>query len=140
LDVYDHYGFVTDRAVFEHCFHLQETELEGLKARNTIVSSCPTSNNFLGSGLFNFEKVSQHINRINFASGCGAGNTISMLRVMDDAYKVAMLSGYKLPSTLRWYLCTLDSARALQIDDKAGNFEKIKKLILLSLILKQQIF
>ena len=123
LDVYDRYGLVTDRAVFGHCIHLTEAELEVIKAKKAIIASCPTSNNFLGSGLFNFERVSKYTERITFASDWGAGNTISMLRVMDDAYKVAMLTGYKLPSMLRWYLCTLGSARALKLDDKIGNFE-----------------
>ncbi len=123
LDVYDRYGLVNDRAVFGHCIHMSEAELEVFKAKKAIISSCPISNNFLGSGLFNFERTAEYTDRITFASDWGAGNSISMLRVMDDAYKVAMLSGYKLPSMLRWYLCTLGSARALQIDDKIGNFE-----------------
>lgn len=127
LDVYDHYGLITDRAVLGHCIHLKEAELQVIKAKKAILASCPTSNNFLGSGLFKFENVTKYTNRITFASDWGAGNTISMLRVMDDAYKVAMLTGFKLPSMLRWYLCTLGSARSLQIDDKIGNFEKGKE-------------
>ena len=127
LDVYDHFGLVTERAVFGHCIHLTEPELIVFKEKKAIVSSCPTSNNFLGSGLFNFERTSKYTDRITFASDWGAGNFLSMLRVMDDAYKVAMLSGFKLPSMMRWYLCTLGSARALQLDDKIGNFEKGKE-------------
>lgn len=127
LDVYDRYGLVTDRAVFGHCIHLTEAELEIIKAKKAIIAHCPTSNNFLGSGLFNFGRVSKYTDRITLATDWGAGNTISQLRVMDDAYKVAMLTGYKLPSMLRWYLCTLGAARALQLDDKIGNFEKGKE-------------
>ncbi|OGT45266.1 MAG: guanine deaminase [Gammaproteobacteria bacterium RIFCSPHIGHO2_12_FULL_41_20] len=127
LDVYDHYGLVTDRAVFGHGIHLTELELEVLKAKKSILAHCPTSNNFLGSGLFNFKRTSQYTNRITLGTDWGAGNTMSMLRVMDDAYKVAMLSGFKLPSMLRWYLATLGAARALHIDDKVGNFEKGKE-------------
>jgi len=127
LDVYDHYGLVTERSVFGHCIHLTDAELEVMKEKKAIIASCPTSNNFLGSGLFDFSRVSKHTQNITFATDWGAGNTISMLRVMDDAYKVAMLSGYKLPSMMRWYLCTLGSARALKIADKIGNFEKGKE-------------
>ncbi len=127
LDVYDRYGLVTDRAVFGHCIHLTEPELEVIKEKKAIIAHNPTSNNFLGSGLFNFGRVLKYTNRITLGTDWGAGNTMSMLRVMDDAYKVAMLSGYKLPSMLRWYLATLGAARALQIDDKIGNFEKGKE-------------
>lgn len=127
LDVYDHFGLVTDRAVFGHCIHLTEPELEVFRDKKAIMSHCPTSNNFLGSGLFNFERASKYSERITLASDWGAGNFMSMLRVMDDAYKVAMLSGFKLPSMMRWYLCTLGAARALQLDDKIGNFEKGKE-------------
>lgn len=127
LDVYDHYGLVTDRAVFGHCIHLTEAELEVFKAKKAIISHCPTSNNFLGSGLFDYGRVSKYTENITLATDWGAGNTISMFRVMDDAYKVAMLKGYKLPSMVRWYLCTLGAARALKIDSKIGNFEKGKE-------------
>lgn len=122
-DVYDHFGLVTDRAVFGHCIHLTEQELAIFKEKKAIIASCPTSNNFLGSGLFNFQRTSKYTERITFATDWGAGNTLSMLRVMDDAYKVAMLSGFKLPSMMRWYVCTLGAARALQMEDKIGNFE-----------------
>ena len=123
LDVYDHYGLVTDRTVLGHCIHMTEPELEVIKERKAIVGTCPSSNNFLGSGLFDFKRMFKYTDRVTLATDWGAGTTISMLRIMDDAYKVAMLSGYKLPSMLRWYMCTLGSARALQLDDKIGNFE-----------------
>lgn len=127
LDVYDHFGLVTDRSILGHCIHLTDAELILFRDKKAIIASCPTSNNFLGSGLFNFKRASKYTDRITFATDWAAGNSISMLRVMDDAYKVAMLSEFKLPSMLRWYLCTLGSARALQLDDKIGNFEKGKE-------------
>ena len=127
LDVYDHFGLVTDRAVFGHCIHLTEPELEVFRDKKAIIASNPTSNNFLGSGLFDFKRTSEYTERITFGTDWAAGNSMSMLRVMDDAYKVAMLKGYKLSSMMRWYLCTLGAARSLQIDDKIGNFEKGKE-------------
>lgn len=127
LDVYDKFGLVTERAVFGHCIHLKEEELEVFKEKKAIIAWCPTSNNFLGSGLFNFKRTRNYTDCITLATDWGAGNTMSMFRVMDDAYKVAMLSGCKLPSMMRWYMCTLGAARALKIDDKIGNFEKGKE-------------
>lgn len=123
LDVYDRYHLVGDRTIFGHCIHMTEAELELIKAKQAIIAWSPTSNNFLGSGMFNFEQVASYTNHITFASDWGAGNNLSMFSVMDDCYKTAMLLGYKLPSMMRWYLATLGSARALKLDDKIGNFE-----------------
>lgn len=121
LDVYDHFGLVTDRSVFGHCIHLKKSELELMKERNGIIASCPTSNNFLGSGLFNWAQTAKYTTNITFGSDWSAGNSLSMFRILDDAYKVSMLTGHKLPSMLRLYLSTLGSARALHLDDKIGN-------------------
>lgn len=123
LEVYDHFGLVDSKSVFGHCIHLTDPELERLKSSNAILSWCPISNNFLGSGLFDIERVLKYTNNITFGSDWGAGNTLSMFAVMDDAYKVAMLKNYKLPSMVRWYFATLGAARSLELDDKIGNFE-----------------
>ncbi|MBA2654113.1 MAG: guanine deaminase [Gammaproteobacteria bacterium] len=120
LDVYDHFGLVTERSIFGHCIHTQEAELELFKKSGAIMSWCPLSNNFLGSGLFDFARAKKYTDKITLGTDWGAGNSLCMLRVLDDAYKVAMLNSTKLPSMVRWYLATLGSARALQINDKIG--------------------
>lgn len=122
MDVYAHFGLVTDKTVFGHCIHLNEDELKLFKTSGAIISSCPLSNNFLGSGLFNFERVAKYTDKITLGTDWGAGNSLSMFAVMDDFYKVAMLNHDKVPSMVRWYLATLGAAKALQIDDKIGNF------------------
>jgi len=123
LDVYDHFGLNDKRTVFGHCIHLTDPELESLKNSQAILSWCPISNNFLGSGMFNIEHVTQYTTNVTLGSDWGGGNTLSMFAVMDDAYKVSMLQNYKLASMVRWFLATLGAARSLQIDDKIGNFE-----------------
>lgn len=123
LDVYDHFGLNDKRMVFGHCVHLTDTELESLKNSQAILSWCPISNNFLGSGSFDLERALKYTNNITLGSDWGGGNSLSMFAVMDDVYKVAMLKNYKLPSMVRWYFATLGAARALQLDDKIGNFE-----------------
>jgi len=123
LDVYDHFGLNDSRSVFGHCIHLTDAELESFKKSKAIISWCPISNNFLGSGLFNIERALKYTTNITLGSDWGAGNTLSMFAVMDDAYKVSMLQNYKLASMVRWFFATLGAARALQIDDKIGNFE-----------------
>jgi guanine deaminase len=127
LDVYHHFGLVTDRTVLGHCIHTQEEELALIRNTGAIMAWCPLSNNFLGSGLFNFERARKFTQKITLATDWGAGNCLSMFAVMDDAYKVSMLNNYKIPSMIRWYLCTLGSAKALQLDDKIGTFKAGKE-------------
>lgn len=122
MDVYDHFGLVTDKTVFGHCIHLTEAELQLFKESQAIMSTCPLSNNFLGSGLFNFAKANQYTDKITFGTDWGGGNSLSMFAVMDDVYKVAMLNNYKMPSMERWYLCTFGAAKSLGLDNKIGNF------------------
>lgn len=126
-DVYDHFGLVTDRTVFGHCIHTTDAELELFQSSGAIISWCPLSNNFLGSGLFNFGRASKYTDKITLGTDWGAGNSLSMFAVMDDAYKVSMLNSVKLPSMIRWYLSTLGAARALQLNDKIGTFQKGKE-------------
>ena len=123
LDVYDHYGLVTDRSVFGHCIHTTDEELELFKKTNAVISWCPLSNNFLGSGLFNFARALKYTDKITMGTDWGAGNCLSMFAVLDDAYKVSMLNSVKLPSMYRWYMATLGAAKALHLDDKIGNFD-----------------
>ncbi len=122
MDVYDQFGLVTDRSVFGHCIHTTDEELELFKKSKAIMSWCPLSNNFLGSGLFNFGRASKYTDRITLGTDWGAGNCLSMFAVMDDAYKVSMLNSVKLPSMVRWYMATFGAAKALQLGDKIGNF------------------
>lgn len=122
LDVYNHFGLVTNRSVFGHCIHTTEGELELFKQTRAIISWCPISNDFLGSGLFDFGRTIKYTDNITLGTDWGAGNTLSMFAVMDDSYKVSMLKNFKLPSMYRWYLSTLGAAKSLQIDDKIGSF------------------
>lgn len=123
LEVYNKFGLVTDRSVFGHCVHTKEDALKLLRERNSILSWCPVSNNFLGSGLFNFKIASKYTDKITLGTDWGGGNTLSMFAVLDDAYKVSMLNSFKLPSMVRWYMATLGAARALHLGDKIGSLE-----------------
>jgi guanine deaminase len=122
MDVYDHFGLVTDRTVFGHCIHTTDDELKLFQKSGAIISWCPLSNNFLGSGLFNFGRASKYTENVTLGTDWGGGNCLSMFAVMDDAYKVSMLNGVKLPSMVRWFMATFGAAKALQLDDKIGNF------------------
>jgi guanine deaminase len=57
----------------------------------------------------------------------GGGTSFGMLRVLDEAYKVAQLRGHSLSPLRAIYLATLGAARALDLDDHIGNFESGKE-------------
>jgi guanine deaminase len=127
FDVYNKFGLATDRTVFGHCIHTTEDELMAFKETGAIMSWCPLSNNFLGSGLFNFDRAFKYTDKVTLGTDWGAGNCLSMFAVMDDAYKVSMLNSVKLPSMYRWFMATLGAAKALQLDDKIGSFKPGKE-------------
>lgn len=123
LDVYDHYGLVGERAVFGHGIHLTEDEWARCHESGSAISHCPTSNEFLGSGLFPFEKAKNKSRpvRVGLATDIGAGTSFSQLQTMNESYKIAQLSGYSLSSACAFYLATRGAANSLYLDDKIGS-------------------
>jgi guanine deaminase len=90
LDVYQRFGLVTDKTVFGHCIHLTDNELDLLRETSAIVSWCPISNNFLGSGMFNYERVLKYTNKITLGTGLGCGkfliNVCGIRRCLQSRY------------------------------------------------------
>jgi guanine deaminase len=125
LHVYEQYGLVGDRSIFAHCVHLTESEFQRLSEAGAAIAFCPTSNLFLGSGLFKLHqaKSTQYPVKVGLATDVGAGTSFSMLRTMSDAYKMMQLQGQTIGVCKAFYLATLGAARSLSIDDKIGNFE-----------------
>jgi guanine deaminase len=125
VDVYHHYGQLGERAIYGHGVHLTEEEFQVLHETGTAVSHCPTSNLFLGSGCFNVEKAfdPKRPIRVGLATDLGAGTSFSQLVTMNEAHKVAQLSGFALSATHAYYLATLGAANALYLDDKIGSIE-----------------
>ncbi len=122
LDVYDHFGLLRERAVFAHCLHLDDTDRGCMAEKGAAAAFCPTSNLFLGSGLFDLEAMRGHGVRCGLGTDVGGGTSLSMLKTAAEAYKVSQLRGKSLPATRALYLATLGAAEALYIDDKVGNF------------------
>lgn len=138
LDVYDHYGLLGNRAVYGHGVHLNEREWQRLYDTGSSIAHCPTSNEFLGSGLFNFE-VAKKLNRpvkIGLATDVGAGTSFSQLQSMNESYKIAQLGGYALSSIHAFYLATLGAAESLNLEDKIGSLKEGMEADLLVLDLK----
>jgi len=127
LDVYDHAGLVRKRAVFAHGVQLTDKEFERLGQADAAISFCPTSNLYLGSGLFNLNKAESYGVRVGIGSDVGAGTSLSTFRSLNEAYKIMQLQKKKLSPFKAFYLATLGGARSLHLDDKIGNFEKNKE-------------
>ena len=95
--------------------------------RGAAAAFCPTSNLFLGSGLFDLEKMQAAGVKTGLATDVGAGTSLSMLRTMGEAYKVLKLRDQVLGPAYALYLATLGAARALGIDAAVGSLEAGKE-------------
>lgn len=127
LDVYDHHGLIGARSVFAHGVHLCDDECQRLGETGSAVAFCPTSNLFLGSGLFDLEKVEGFGVRVGLGTDVGAGTSFSQLQSLNEAYKVMQLQGKKLDPFKSLYLATLGGARALYLDDRIGSLQPGKE-------------
>ncbi len=122
LHVYEHFDLVRERSVFAHCIHLQDEDRKLMAGKGAAMAFCPSSNLFLGSGLFDLAAARRCGVRIGAGSDVGGGTSLSMLHTLADAYKSAQLNGQSLSPLSAFYLATLGAARALYFDDKVGNF------------------
>lgn len=127
LDVYHHYGLTGDKSVFAHCLHLNEQEWDCLHQTHSSIAFCPTSNLFLGSGLFNLPMAWQKQVKLGMGTDVGGGTSFNMLKTLGEAYKVGQLQHYALSAGEALYHATLGAARALSLDDKIGNFNPGKE-------------
>lgn len=121
LDVYDQHKLLSERSVFAHGIHLCDGEYQRLHDTGSAISFCPTSNLFLGSGLFNLSKAEEHKVNVGLGTDVGGGTSFSMFKVMDEAYKVTQMRRENLSPIKSLYLSTLGGAKALRLEDKIGN-------------------
>ncbi|MCU0825957.1 MAG: guanine deaminase [Tabrizicola sp.] len=119
LDTYEAQGLLREGALYGHAIHLTDREKARLIEAGASLAHCPTSNTFIGSGLFDMS-LAQHL-RVGLATDTGGGSSFSMLRTMAAAYEVAQLRGQSLHPSQLWWLATQGSARALRAEDKIGN-------------------
>jgi len=126
LDVYANAGIVRDRSVFGHGIHLTEEDFCTCHQTGAALAHCPTSNLFLGSGLFRlFEaKDPKRPVRVGLGTDLGAGTSFSQLQSLNEAYKVAQLNQTRLNAIQAFYLATRGSAEALCLDDRIGTIAK----------------
>ncbi|MGL4883247.1 MAG: guanine deaminase, partial [Waterburya sp.] len=125
LNVYEQFGLVSDRTILAHCIHLDDSAFERLSKSGAAIAFCPSSNLFLGSGLFKLDqaKSTETPVKVGLATDVGGGTSFSQLQTMSDAYKVMQLQNKSLSAFQAFYLATLGAAEALSLEAKIGNFE-----------------
>jgi len=123
VDVYACAGLLGRRAVYGHGLHLAERELAALAETGTALAHCPTSNLFLGSGLFPWPRVKNAARpvRVGVGTDVGGGTSLSMLATLGEAYKVAQLGGTSLEAAHLFHLATRGGAQALDLEDCVGS-------------------
>lgn len=122
-DVYDRYGLLGPTSLFAHGIHLGERECARLSETGSSVLHCPTSNTFLGSGLFRYRHLTQSARPVSVgvATDVGGGTSYSMLQTLGEAYKVAMLGGHKFSAVELFSMATQGNAARLHLQDQIGN-------------------
>lgn len=123
LDVYDRDGLIGPRAVLAHGIWLDERDRTVLREHGAQIAHSPSSNLFLGSGLFDWAQAEREGVNVSLASDVGGGTSLSMLRNMADAYKIQALQGTRLTAWKAFYTATLGAARALGLADEMGQVE-----------------
>jgi guanine deaminase len=123
LGIYERYHLLGPKTLLGHCIHLTHRECEVLTATSSVAVWCPTSNLFIGSGLFDHDRLHAHGARIAVATDVGGGSSYSMLRTLDEGYKVLQLRGQRLNPLRSFYMMTLGNARAMSLDDRIGAIE-----------------
>lgn len=123
LDVYDRHGLLGSRTLLIHNIHVQSSELERIAEAGAAVCHCPSSNLFLGSGLFPLGRHVSHSIPLALGTDIGAGLNLSVWEEAADAYKIQQLQHFQLDESQLLYWLTLGGAKALGLDQKTGNFE-----------------
>jgi guanine deaminase len=127
VGIYEKFHLLGPRTLLGHCIHLSHRETEVISESRSVAVFCPTSNLFIGSGLFDYERQHERGVRIATATDVGGGSSYSMLRTMDEGYKVMQLRGQRLTPFRSFFHMTLGNARAMSLDGRIGSLEPGKE-------------
>ncbi len=121
--VYEKFGLAGPGAIFGHAIHLSERERAAFRETGSAIAHCPTSNTFIGSGLFDMQGLRDGDDpvTVGLATDIAGGSSLSMFATLRGAYEIAQLRGYSLHPAKAWYLATVGSAAALRLEDRIGN-------------------
>jgi guanine deaminase len=146
--VHEKHGLLGPKFTAGHGIWLSDDEFRRFSKAGAAIAFCPLSNLFLGSGLFRLGRATDPEHPVRITLGCdvGGGNAFSLIRVLEEAYKVGMCNNTmhdgsvdpreqdmaeaernKLNPYRGYYLATLGGARALYLDDVLGNFDRGKE-------------
>jgi guanine deaminase len=122
--VYEHYDLLGPKTLLGHCIHLTDAEIGSIANSGSVAVFCPTSNLFIGSGLFDLARLraSDPPVRNAIATDIGGGTSYSMLRTLDEGYKILNIQGQRYHPLRSFYQVTLGNARALSLEDVIGSF------------------
>jgi guanine deaminase len=123
LDVYARAGLLHARSVLAHGIWLDEADRRALHEAGAQIAHSPSSNLFLGSGLFDWRAMEASGANVSLASDVGGGTSLSMLRTMADAYKIQALAGQRLTAWKALHAATRGAARALGLGAEIGSFD-----------------
>ena len=110
LDVYERFGLTVSTATFAHGIHLSPSERQRIIAAGAKVAFCPSSNLFLGSGLFDL--AAMPMDNLSIASDVGGGTGLSMLHTCAEGYKVGQARGHQMHPAEAFYAITAGNAKS----------------------------
>ncbi len=123
LDVYARAGLLGPRSVLAHGIWLDDEDRALLRDSGAQIAHSPSSNLFLGSGLFDWPAAQAAGVAVSVASDVGGGTSLSLIRTMADAYRVQALAGKRLTAWTALHAATRGSARALGLGTEIGSLE-----------------
>ncbi len=123
LDVYERHGLLNERAILAHGIWLDAADRALLAERGAQIAFCPSSNLFLGSGLFDWAAAQAAGVAVSVASDVGGGTSLSMRRTLLDAYQVQACAGRRVTAHALLHAATRGAARALGLAHEIGSLE-----------------
>ena len=120
LDVYGEMGLLGPRTIYGHGIHLSDEEIEMAAATGTGIVHCPTSNLFIGSGLFQYQKLRAAGIPLALGTDIAGGSSLSPFAIMKAAYEISQLHGVSLPPEELFYAASLGGAKTLHLSDRIG--------------------
>ena len=123
LDIYESYGLLSDKLLLGHSIHLRPREIARMAETGSRAVFCPTSNLFLGSGLFDEAGLRAAGVVSGIATDVGGGTSYSMLQTLNEGYKILQLRGQKLTPLSAFHWITRGNALALGMADQIGTLE-----------------
>ena len=123
LAIYDKHKLLSNKTLLAHSIHLEKNEIERIKETKSVAVHCPTSNLFLGSGLFKYRELEEKGLRTAIATDVGGGTSFSMLRTLDEAYKIQQLENYSLNPLASYFWSTMGNAECLGLQNQIGSIK-----------------